>query len=163
MLSIFKSLAVVDYGSNVPIPPDSEYVDGGYVDGHLSCEPGQFMAWFYLPSLRKLWIWLQDYQEILACKRQTSFDRVRSLVLVRPTIREEEAIFLLYLFRTPKRLHLVMELPGLEKLGKQRSHPGRPETRQRIALFVPSGHMLCSIIWSYCAETEFKQQQLETF
>ncbi|ODM15492.1 hypothetical protein SI65_09095 [Aspergillus cristatus] len=94
MLSIFESLAVVNYGSNIPIPPDPEYVDVGYVDGHPSCEPGQFMAWFYLPSLRKLWIWLQDCQEILACKRQTSFDRVRSLVLAQPTIREEEAIFL---------------------------------------------------------------------
>lgn len=51
LLSTFESLASVDYGSNFPILPNPEYVNGGHVDGHPSCEPGQFMAWFYLPSL----------------------------------------------------------------------------------------------------------------
>lgn len=159
-LSTFECLAFVDYGSNVPISPDSEYVDGGYVDGHPSCEPGQFMAWFYLPSLRTLWIWLQDCQEILACKRRTSFDRVGSIVLARPNIREEEAIYLLYLMKVPKRLHVGMEVPDLEN--KEAILEGLKHISESLSFF-RSSHVPRSISQPYFVETEFKQQQTETF
>lgn len=59
-LSIFNYLSMIYYGGNVR---QSDYRgDWGhfYYRCYPSCAPWQFMAWFYLPSVRSLFIWLRS-------------------------------------------------------------------------------------------------------
>lgn len=54
-------LTMVDYGDNVR---QSEFLkeigDFHDVDDYASCAPWQLMAWFFIPSIRSLSIWLRS-------------------------------------------------------------------------------------------------------
>lgn len=64
-MSKFTHLTTVDYGSNVPIAEEEEPLDGHFPEGYPSCDPSQFMAWFHLPSVASISIWLQNFQDAI--------------------------------------------------------------------------------------------------
>lgn len=101
-LSRFQYLEELDYGGNVRIAERvEEYVDLNDLNataGYPDCEPDQFMAWFYLPSLKSLAIWLRDARDIgtsAIVDRKTNLSQLHTLILTRPTIRELDVLFLL--------------------------------------------------------------------
>jgi len=58
-LSAFDSFIMVDYGGNVRQSELLEEIgDFNDVPGYPTCDSEQFMAWFYLPSIQSLSIWL---------------------------------------------------------------------------------------------------------
>lgn len=95
----FQYLEEVDYGGNARImEPIEEDVDFDTIAGYPDCEPEQFMAWFYLPSLKSLAIWLRDARDIgtsAIVDRKTNLDLLHTLILTRSTIREQDVPFLL--------------------------------------------------------------------
>lgn len=110
LLSKFESLATVDYGSNVP---SSEEYDPEFtrsdVEGYPPCEPGQFMAWFHLPSIQSLSIWLRTFQGAMTpCYPMGNFNNIRTLVLARATIQAEDVADLLLQMHALKTLHLAL-------------------------------------------------------
>ena len=111
VLSPFNSLMTVDYGSNVP---QSERLDEVFKinldsDGYPSCDPDQFMAWFHLPSVQSISIWLRSFQGVITQKeKQGNLNNVHTLVIARATIKEEDVPSLLSQMVTLKSLHLGM-------------------------------------------------------
>ncbi|KAJ5594250.1 uncharacterized protein N7459_000458 [Penicillium hispanicum] len=108
-LSRFHSLTEVDYGGNVR----RDMISGGPPEiheepGYPQCNPAQFPAWFYLPSLQSLAIWLRTKQDIELPERCPSLSRLRCLILARTTIREGQVPSLLSLCPRLKTLHLGM-------------------------------------------------------
>ncbi|KAE8135969.1 hypothetical protein BDV38DRAFT_284444 [Aspergillus pseudotamarii] len=108
ILSTFQHLETVDYGANVPIAENEDMYSNKYPDSYPPYNPDQFMAWFCLPSLRYLRIWLRDIGELQESKFDLDLSKLETLVLARTTISEKEINFLLS--RTPnlKNLHLGM-------------------------------------------------------
>lgn len=107
-LSNFNSLTTVDYGSNVPMSENRHLGLYGpyYIDGYPLCDPNQFMAWFHLPSIRSLSIWLQRSQDVITSQQQANLRHVHTLIIARSTIQEEEVPCLLSQMPALRRLHL---------------------------------------------------------
>ncbi|KAJ5605335.1 hypothetical protein N7510_010489 [Penicillium lagena] len=90
-LSRFYLFTNVDYGANVRRDEMSFgepliYEEPGYPE----CNPDQFPAWFYLPALRSLKIWLRTKQleGIEMPHRRLTLSRLERLILTRATIKE---------------------------------------------------------------------------
>lgn len=111
VLSPFDSLTSIDYGSNVPL---SERLDEVFntdldSDGYPPCDPNQFMAWFHLPSIQSISIWLRSFQDVnTQGKQQGNLNNLHTLVIARATIKEEDVPSLLSQMITLKSLHLGM-------------------------------------------------------
>lgn len=105
-LSKFESLQLVDYGGNVSSPEtwtwDSEQIQDSFP---ASCNNDQFLAWFHLPSLRHLEVWLRDITG-LKKKPVTNLTRLQTLILARATIAEEDVTILLAQTQSLRNLHL---------------------------------------------------------
>lgn len=105
VLSSFESLATVDYGSNVRL---AEYLNElskmDDVDGYPDFNPDQFMAWFYLPSVKSLAIWLQSLKDVK--EEQPNLHQLHALVIARATVTESEIFTLLEKTSALKTLHL---------------------------------------------------------
>ncbi|PIG79163.1 F-box domain protein [Aspergillus arachidicola] len=108
VLSTFQHLEVVDYGGNVPIAESEDIYSDESPDSYPPYNPDQFMAWFCLPSLRHLNIWLRDIEGLREAVPDLDLSKLETLILARTTISEEDVAFLLS--RTPnlKSLHLGM-------------------------------------------------------
>ncbi|KAJ5084251.1 hypothetical protein NUU61_008830 [Penicillium alfredii] len=108
-LSRFNSLTDVDYGANVPCDQQSFGYPEIYQDrGYPQCNPEQFPAWFYLPSLRSLKIWLQTKQGVELPDRTPDLSRLQRLILARTTIQEAQVPKVLSLAPHLETLHLGM-------------------------------------------------------
>ncbi|KAJ5642746.1 hypothetical protein N7490_006746 [Penicillium lividum] len=110
-LSQFDLLTNVDYGANVRRDEMSFgepliYEEPGYPE----CNPDQFPAWFYLPALRSLKIWLRTkrLESIEMPHRRLTLSRLERLVLTRATIQEDQVPKILSLTPFLKTLHLGM-------------------------------------------------------
>ena len=95
-LSKFGSLTVADYGGNVTGP---EFMDFNALDfephGLPDCDPDQFMAWFHLPSINALAIWLRSFKDVLTLDSERQIHNLHTLILARSTIEEEDVARLL--------------------------------------------------------------------
>ena len=95
-LSKFGSLTVADYGGNVTGP---EFIDFNALDfephGLPDCDPDQFMAWFHLPSINSLSIWLRSFKDVLTMDSERQIRNLHTLVLARSTIEEGDVARLL--------------------------------------------------------------------
>ena len=109
MLSNFDSLVTVDYGSNVRI---AEYMkeisDIDYVDGYPPCDPDQFMAWFYLPSVKSLAIWLRSMKGVTDLEERSNLDQLKTLLIARASVKESDLLSLLEETTVLQTLHLGM-------------------------------------------------------
>lgn len=112
IMSRFEALQLVDYGGNVPLPGgwDPELGVLEETEGYPSFyNKEQFIGWFCLPALQHLAIWLRETTE-LQQTRQTEFNcnlgNLRTLVLARSTITEEDVLFLLSQAKSLRSLHL---------------------------------------------------------
>jgi hypothetical protein len=123
-LSRFTHLADVEYGVNAPETPffGDEVYD--YMDGLPKCNPDQFRAWFFLPSLRSLEVWLQSLDGVLNefASRQT-LTRLERLVLTHVAASEEQVGRLLPLTGSIEFFHLglvyhIFHVPHLEPLAQ---------------------------------------------
>lgn len=103
-MSKFAHLATVDYGSNVPLSEEEEPLYEHYPEGYPSCDPSQFMAWFHLPSVVSISIWLQNFQDAITSQKQ--LEQVHTLVLARSTLADQEVYDLLQHTPNLKSLHL---------------------------------------------------------
>ena len=110
VLSTFNRLTTVDYGSNVRQSELLEEIeDFDSAPGYPACDPDQFMAWFYLPSIRSLAIWLRNANDVISNKgQQSNLNQLHTLLLPRTTIDEEEVPLLLSQTTSLKTLHLGM-------------------------------------------------------
>ena len=95
-LSKFDSLTVADYGGNVTGP---EFIDFHVLNftphGLPGCDPDQFMAWFHLPSINSLSIWLRSFKDVLTMDSERQIRNLHTLVLARSTIEEGDIACLL--------------------------------------------------------------------
>lgn len=113
-LSQFDLLTNVDYGSNVRRdstcwwPADGQLYPYPEVHAYPECNPEQFPAWFYLPALRSLKIWLRTKQGIELPHRRPDLSRLERLILARATIYEAQVPSILSLAPSLKTLHLGM-------------------------------------------------------
>lgn len=108
-ISEFTSLAEVDYGGNVRRATINDDMPEIYDDeGYPSCNPDQFVAWFYLPSLHSLAIWLRTKEGLERPGRRANLAQLRNLVLARATIHEDQVPGLLSSATNLKTLHLGM-------------------------------------------------------
>lgn len=107
-ISSFDSLQVVDYGGNVPRPVkrwmEFDTADQQPDDFSTPCNRAQFSAWFYLPSIYRLDMWLRDVEELKVAPRDLS--HLETLILARSTVSEEDVPFLLTRTKNLKNLHL---------------------------------------------------------
>ncbi|KAL4889136.1 hypothetical protein BDV59DRAFT_187268 [Aspergillus ambiguus] len=108
-LSQFSLLTDVDYGGNIR----RDTISGGLPEiheepGYPQCNPEQFPAWFYLPSLRSLTIWLRTKQGIELPDRRPDLSRLQCLILARTTIQEAQVTSILSLTPRLETLHLGM-------------------------------------------------------
>lgn len=102
-MSKFAHLRTVDYGSNVPLSEEEVPLHEYYSEGYPSCDPSQFMAWFHLPSVVSISIWLRDFPDILVSQQ---LEQVHTLVLARSTLADQEVYDLLQHMPNLKALHL---------------------------------------------------------
>lgn len=119
VLSSFGSLTAIDYGSNVPL---SEEFDPlltrrlEKVDGYPPCDPGQFMAWFHLPKVQSISIWLRNFEGVITSEEQGNLSNLQTLVLARATISDEDVPTLLAPLTSLKTLHLGMAYRWLREV-----------------------------------------------
>lgn len=123
-LSRFSHLAEVEYGVNAPETPFLSDEAEDYMDGLPKCNPDQFRAWFFLPSLKSLEIWLQSLDGVLDefASRQT-LARLERLVLTHVAASEEQVGRLLSLTGSIEFFHLglvyhIFHVPRLEPLAQ---------------------------------------------
>ena len=110
ILSSFSSLTTIDYGSNVPLSEEFDPIFNTFdkLDGYPPCDPNQFMAWFHLPSIESVSIWLRSFQDVITGEDQGNLSKLHTLVVARATIKEEDVPSLLCQMTTLKSLHLGM-------------------------------------------------------
>lgn len=65
-------LSTIDYGSNVPLSEEEEPLHEYYPEGYPSCNRSQFMAWFHLPSVVSISIWLRDFQDAIISQNNSN-------------------------------------------------------------------------------------------
>lgn len=65
--TIFESLDTIDYGSNVPLTEefDPMFHDFDKMNGYPPNDLDQFMAWFHMPSILSISIWLRRFQGVI--------------------------------------------------------------------------------------------------
>ena len=105
-LPTFQFLEKADYGSNARIAERiEEEFELDTIQGYPDCEPEQFKAWFYLPSLKALAIWLRDARDI---DNKSNLHQLHTLILARATISEQDDVPRLLAQTTPAlhSLHL---------------------------------------------------------
>lgn len=112
VLSAFNSLRMVDYGGNVRQSEFLEKIgDFNDVPGYPICDSEQFMAWFYLPSIQSLSIWLRSTEGVLNVNpngQQPKLHQLHTLLLPRTTIDEADVSPLLSKTTSLRTLHLGM-------------------------------------------------------
>ncbi|OJJ37793.1 hypothetical protein ASPWEDRAFT_39531 [Aspergillus wentii DTO 134E9] len=110
VLPSFDSLTTIDYGSNVPLSEEFEPYLNSFdkLHGYPPCDPNQFMAWFHLPSIQSLSIWLRSFQDVITSEDQGNLSNLDTLVVARATIKEENVPALLSQMTTLRSLHLGM-------------------------------------------------------
>lgn len=116
-MSKFTNLTTVDYGSNVPLSEEEIPLVESFPEGYPSCEPDQFMAWFHLPFVESISIWLRSFRDAITSQEQLK--RVHTLVLARSTLTYEEVRNLLQHTPSLKSLHLGLVYkisPALDNL-----------------------------------------------
>lgn len=111
LLSTFKNLEFVDYGANFL---EADFIDYASridkVSGYsCCCNPNQFMAWFHLPSIKHLKLWIQSLQMLLPLQKRLHLDQLQTLLLARSTIDEEEVPQILSLTLNLTTFHLGLE------------------------------------------------------
>ena len=115
--SHFEALKTIDYGSDVSCPkvPEDEmnelwkydFPEYGFSQGGFSrCELGRFMAWFHLPSVQFISIWLGSFDGVITQENQGRLSNVHILVLSRSTFPEQDLPSLLSQMTWLKSLHL---------------------------------------------------------
>ncbi|KAI9035712.1 uncharacterized protein KD926_002963 [Aspergillus affinis] len=108
VFSTFEQLEWVEYGANVPIA-ETEYPDDDEVpDGYPAYNSRQFMAWFCLPSLRYLNIWLRDIEGLEEAKPDLDLSNLETLVMARATATENHMYYLLSRALNLKALHVAL-------------------------------------------------------
>ncbi|KAA8642703.1 uncharacterized protein ATNIH1004_009455 [Aspergillus tanneri] len=107
-LSKFQSLTTVDYGGNVRRAPRESLSTVGIPKDYPACNPYQFGAWFHLPSLRSLAIWLKTQQEFLIPGVLSNITQLNTLIIARSTIQEDQVPSLLSETGSLRTLHLGM-------------------------------------------------------
>lgn len=110
VLSSFDSLRAIDYGSNVPLSEEFDPLFNIFdkLDGYPPCDPGQFMAWFHLPSIQSISIWLRTFEDVILNEDQGNLSNLHTLVIARATIKEQDVPSLLSQLTSLKTLHLGM-------------------------------------------------------
>lgn len=110
VLSSFDYLTAIDYGSNVPLSEDFDPIFNNFdkLNGYPPCDPNQFMAWFHLPSIQSISIWLRSFQDVITGENQGNLSQLHTLVIARATIKEEHVPSLLSRMTSLKSLHLGM-------------------------------------------------------
>lgn len=107
LLSKFNDLETVDYGTNVPEPEFISWIsEFDKTDSYPRCDPDQFMAWFYLQSVKSLGLWTQSLQGVVPTSQRLHLDQLHTLVLARSTIKEGETPGLLTQTPNLRTLHL---------------------------------------------------------
>lgn len=108
-LSRFEFVTDVDYGGNVRraaiVEDVSENVEQ---EGYPLCNPGQFMPWFYLPSLKSLTLWARTKRILNVTDNKPNLSQLQHLALSRATFQEDQLPELLSLRSSLKSLHLGM-------------------------------------------------------
>lgn len=112
-MSKFAHLAIVDYGSNVPVSEEEEPLDEYYPEGYPSCDPSQFIGWFHLPSVMSISIRLRDFRDIIMYRQ---LEQIHTLVLARSTLADQEVYDLLQHMPNLKALHLGLAYKTLSAL-----------------------------------------------
>ena len=108
-LSKFNFVTDVDYGGNVRRAAIVEDVNENLEEeGYPSCNPGQFLPWFYLPSLQSLSLWARTKKILDAPEDRPDLSQLRHLALIRTTLQEDQLPGLLSLCPSLKVLHLGM-------------------------------------------------------
>lgn len=108
-ISKFRHLTEVDYGGNVRLSEtfeDFPTINEG--EGYPLCDPDQFPAWFYLPSLKSLTIWLRTKESFELPDLPSNLPSLEKLILARTTINENQVPQLLSSTTSLKTLHLGM-------------------------------------------------------
>ncbi|KAI9933579.1 hypothetical protein ASPWEDRAFT_619299 [Aspergillus wentii DTO 134E9] len=108
VLSNFDSLVSVNYGSEVTMSGHINHDGPIQYDGFPDVDLDQFMAWFYLPSVQVLGVWLRSFKDVITEDRQPDLHNLHTLILARSTIEEVEVPSLLSLTPNLKTLHLGM-------------------------------------------------------
>lgn len=118
-LSSFNALKSIDYGSNVPHPKPTS--TGGEInyDGFPDCDPDQFMAWFHLPSVRSISIWLREFEGILSQENEGILSNVHTLVLARSLVSDKNLPSLLSQMTSLKSLHFGKEYDWICEIALQ--------------------------------------------
>lgn len=111
MLSKFTHLITVDHGSNVPLSMehDPEIPEMCDTPGYPDCNPEQFTAWFYLPSIQSTSIWAHSCQGVTKSLKQQKLENLKQVhtpVLSRSTNADEEIRCLLSHTPNLRSLHL---------------------------------------------------------
>lgn len=108
VFSTFDQLETVEYGANVPIAETEQPDNDEVPDGYPPYNPHQFMAWFCLPALRHLNIWLRDIEGLQESKPDLNLSNLESLIMARSTATEQHIEYLIT--RTPnlKSLHAAL-------------------------------------------------------
>lgn len=141
----FTDLQVADYGSNAPPAEPFDMDDALSAHGFPPCDPDQFIAWLYLPSLRSLEIWLRSLKgldtSLLGRQGDEAWNlgNLHSLVLARSTIGEEPVRKLLSHTRSLRSLHVGLGYYPRENL------PNVPGRKTLIQSFESSGQQLESV------------------
>lgn len=86
------------------------------VDGYPPCDPDQFMAWFHLPSVQSISIWLRSFEGVITSEKQGNLSNLNTLVLARATIRDQDVPSLLLPLTSLKTLHLGMAYRWLSEV-----------------------------------------------
>ncbi|THC87500.1 hypothetical protein EYZ11_013053 [Aspergillus tanneri] len=97
------------YGGNVRRAPRESLSTVGIPKDYPACNPYQFGAWFHLPSLRSLAIWLKTQQEFLIPGVLSNITQLNTLIIARSTIQEDQVPSLLSETGSLRTLHLGLE------------------------------------------------------
>ncbi|OGM49486.1 hypothetical protein ABOM_001623 [Aspergillus bombycis] len=108
VFSTFDRLETVEYGANVPIAEDERPDDDEVPDGYPPYNPRQFMAWFCLPALRHLNIWLRDIEGLQEIKPDLDLSNLETLIVARSTATEHHMDYLLSRAPNLKSLHVAL-------------------------------------------------------
>ncbi|KAJ5960137.1 uncharacterized protein N7479_007287 [Penicillium vulpinum] len=121
-LSRFSELSVVEYGLNVPGSRRFNETRWDFIDAFPVCNPDQFAGWFYLPSLKSLEIWLQNFEGVsnelsnpVKSSKLAHLAQLERLVLTESSVEEEEVRNLLSHLSSLKSLHLGIAYPSQDK------------------------------------------------
>ncbi|KAI9034761.1 uncharacterized protein KD926_005698 [Aspergillus affinis] len=108
VFSTFDQLETVEYGANVPIAEDYQPLEDEVPDGYPPYNSRQFMAWFCLPALRHMNIWLRDIEGLQETKPDLDLSNLETLIVARSTATEYHMDYLLSRAPNLKSLHVAL-------------------------------------------------------